>query len=41
MPVTGLKDRAADVAILGESLTNNKIIGGTIILLRVYLARQQ
>ena len=29
------------VALLGESLTINKILGGAVILLGVYLARRQ
>ena len=32
---------AAGIALLGESLTINKVLGGAVILLGVYLARQQ
>ena len=32
---------ASGVALLGESLTINKILGGAVILLGVYLARRQ
>ncbi|HWS80192.1 MAG TPA: EamA family transporter, partial [Rubrobacter sp.] len=32
---------AAGVLLLGESLTANKVLGGAIILLGVYLARRQ
>jgi drug/metabolite transporter (DMT)-like permease len=32
---------AAGVFLLGESLTANKILGGAVILLGVYLARRR
>lgn len=32
---------AAGVLLLGESLTANKVVGGAVILVGVYLARRQ
>jgi drug/metabolite transporter (DMT)-like permease len=32
---------AAGVLLLGESLTANKVLGGAVILLGVYLARKR
>jgi drug/metabolite transporter (DMT)-like permease len=32
---------AAGVLLLGESLTANKVLGGAVILLGVYLARRR